>query len=366
MYRFSIEPNKLKEEDRILIKSTNYKQYTGAFVGPYTYCWNLSVDNGIEFEASCGRLCYNLQIGNFNSIGNNLQLCFGKNHNIKTVSTGGVELFLKANNIEVDYAKGSSFNEKGNIVIQNDIWFGENVTIMPNVLIRNGAVIARNSHVVSDVPAYAVVGGNPARLIGYRYTKEQIEKLQKIQWWYWNTDKIMRYAEYFTEDIDRFCDRFYDEAEAEYESYIKNREQKKDTYFVFVDYYEEYCSFPYILESFLDMYSKEEEKELLLFIRDDCSVEKIEDALLDNLLNVVNDITMSPEILSSVEVRRGTFIEAKSCFLNCSHFITTRTYNTVYFTCLAEQLGIEIISGVDSKIQFVKRRNMHKINENEV
>lgn len=357
-YCFSIEPGQIDKEYRMLVETTGYRKYTAAFIGPYTYCWNTCIDNGLEFSAPDGRLYYDLQIGSFNSIGNNLCLCFGKNHNIKRVSSGALDLFFKMNQIDIDGSK-SSFDQKGDIIIQNDVWMGENVTIMPNVIVKNGAVIARNSHVVSDVPPYAVVGGNPAHVIGYRYEKEQIQKLQQIQWWYWDTDKMIENTDHFTEDIDGFCNRFYEEARDEYETYVFNRKRVKDTYFVFVDYYEEYRAFPYVLTDFLDIYSKNTEKRLILFVRDDHRDEVLDDGFLGELLTIVDDIAGSSQIVCSVEVRRGSFLDAKKAFLECSHFITTRTYDTVYFTCLADLLGIEIISGVDSNIQFVKRHNIH-------
>jgi virginiamycin A acetyltransferase len=71
---------------------------------------------------------------------------------------------------------------KGNVIIGNDVWIGSNVTIMSGVTIGDGAVIANNSHVVKNVEPYTLVGGNPAKLIKYRFSKEQIEKLLKIKW----------------------------------------------------------------------------------------------------------------------------------------------------------------------------------------
>jgi virginiamycin A acetyltransferase len=61
---------------------------------------------------------------------------------------------------------------------------------MSGVKIGDGSVIAANSHVVKDVEPYSMVGGNPAKLIRYRFTNEQISLLLKIQWWNWNIEKI--------------------------------------------------------------------------------------------------------------------------------------------------------------------------------
>ena len=61
---------------------------------------------------------------------------------------------------------------------------------MSGVTVGDGVVIANNSHVVKNVEPYSLVGGNPAKLIKYRFTPEQIEALLKIKWWYWDDAKI--------------------------------------------------------------------------------------------------------------------------------------------------------------------------------
>jgi len=94
---------------------------------------------------------------------------------------------------------------KGDVVIGNDVWIGQNVTIMSGVTIGDGAIIANNSHVVRNVEPYSIVGGNPAKLIKYRFTKEQIEKLLEIKWWDWDDDKINRLSPLLcNENIDEF------------------------------------------------------------------------------------------------------------------------------------------------------------------
>ena len=76
---------------------------------------------------------------------------------------------------------------------------------MSGVTIGDGAVIAANSHIVKDVEPYSIVGGNPAKLIRYRFTKEQIEKLLKIKWWNWPDEVINVFTPILcNEDIDNF------------------------------------------------------------------------------------------------------------------------------------------------------------------
>ena len=69
------------------------------------------------------------------------------------------------------------------IVIGNDVWIGQNVYIKSGIRVADGAVIGAHAVVTKDVPPYAIVAGNPARLIRYRFTEPLIERLQRVQWW---------------------------------------------------------------------------------------------------------------------------------------------------------------------------------------
>ena len=92
-------------------------------------------------------------------------------------------------------------------IIGNDVWIGENVTIKGGVKIGDGAIIGMNSLVTKDVPPYAIVGGNPAKIIRYRFDEDTIHKLLEIKWWDWPLEVIKERRELFT-DINRFIELF--------------------------------------------------------------------------------------------------------------------------------------------------------------
>lgn len=96
------------------------------------------------------------------------------------------------------------------VIIGNDVWIGVNAIVLRGVVIGDGAVIGAGSVVTKDVPPYAIVGGNPAKILKYRLTENQIEKILSIKWWDWEDKKIKENIKYFY-DTDLFISEFYEE-----------------------------------------------------------------------------------------------------------------------------------------------------------
>ncbi|OAB41192.1 Vat family streptogramin A O-acetyltransferase [Paenibacillus antarcticus] len=84
---------------------------------------------------------------------------------------------------------------KGDTLIGNDVWLGQNVTIMAGVTIGDGAIVATNSTVIRNVEPYTIVGGNPANVIKKRFSDEMIKLLSELQWWNWDEKKIFENLE---------------------------------------------------------------------------------------------------------------------------------------------------------------------------
>lgn len=93
--------------------------------------------------------------------------------------------------------ENSPLRDNQEVVIGSDVWIGANVVILPGVKIGNGAVIAAGAVVAKDVEPYAVVGGVPARVIKYRFAKDDILLLEQIKWWQWSIDEIEKNIELF-------------------------------------------------------------------------------------------------------------------------------------------------------------------------
>ncbi|KQU47018.1 acetyltransferase [Rhodococcus sp. Leaf278] len=112
----------------------------------------------------------------------------GANHRMNGVSTYPFPIMGGAWAEHLDLV--SDLPSRGDTVVGHDVWIGGNVTVMPGVRIGNGAVISTESVVTKDVPDYAVVGGNPARVLRERFTADETRTLLDIAWWNWPIDSI--------------------------------------------------------------------------------------------------------------------------------------------------------------------------------
>lgn len=128
-----------------------------------------------------------LIIGKFTQIGHGTQfITSSANHQMDGFSTYPFAVFGG------DWAEAYAVNwpSKGDTVIGNDVWFGHHSLLMPGVSVGDGAIVATRSVVTKDVPPYAIVAGNPARIVRMRFDAETIEQLLEIAWWTWPIEKI--------------------------------------------------------------------------------------------------------------------------------------------------------------------------------
>ncbi|MBV1775351.1 Vat family streptogramin A O-acetyltransferase [Burkholderiaceae bacterium DAT-1] len=130
-----------------------------------------------------------LIIGKFCAIARQVKFIMnGANHAMKGAST--YPFFIFGHGWETAAPQPGDLPFKGDTVIGNDVWIGYDSLIMPGVTIGHGAIVSSRSVVTADVPPYAIVGGNPARIIRMRFPEETIAQLQEIAWWDWPADKI--------------------------------------------------------------------------------------------------------------------------------------------------------------------------------
>ena len=172
-------------------------------VGDYTI-YNDFVADPLLFEKNNVLYHYpihkeKLIIGKFCSIACGMKFLFNcANHTQKSLSTYTFPLFYEEWELEKSNIT-TAWDNKGDIVIGNDVWIGYEAVIMAGVHIGDGAIIAARAVVTKDVPPYTIVGGTPAKEIRKRFDADVIQQLLMLKWWNWSTDKIRQCLPYIAE-----------------------------------------------------------------------------------------------------------------------------------------------------------------------
>lgn len=183
-----------RPHDNQIVYLKNVIKNPNIIVGDYTI-YNDFVNDPRDFEKNNVLYHYpinkdKLIIGKFCSIACGTKFMFTSgNHSLKSLSTYTFPIFFDEWNLDAKNIT-SAWDNKGDIVIGNDVWIGYEAVIMPGVKIGDGAIVGTRAVVTKDVPPYTIVGGVPARPIRKRFDDETIEKLLKIKWWDWNKEKI--------------------------------------------------------------------------------------------------------------------------------------------------------------------------------
>lgn len=187
----------IKVDSKLHFKgSISIEPYSAIYAGGYRGSKGAGKSSGL---CSIGAMSYShsplpekMEIGRYCSIGDGLKV-LDSHHPLSNISTS--HFTWRANSPAVAAAcrdKGVKLPKQPNFPIngykpfpkiQNDVWIGQNVTLSMGIEIGNGAVVAANSVVTKSVPDYAIVGGNPAKVLKYRFTERQVTELKEIRWW---------------------------------------------------------------------------------------------------------------------------------------------------------------------------------------
>lgn len=165
-------------------------------VGEFTM-YNDFVNDPMRFERNSVLYQYpinhdKLIIGKFCSIACGAKFIFNSaNHTLSSISTYPFPIFFEEWGLNIkDVA--AAWDNKGDIIIGNDVWIGYEAVIMAGVTVGDGAIIGTRAVVTKDVPPYTIVGGVPAKPIRKRFDNETLDELLKIRWWDWPEEKIAR------------------------------------------------------------------------------------------------------------------------------------------------------------------------------
>ena len=133
-----------------------------------------------------------LVIGKFCSIACGAKFLFtSANHTLRSLSTYPFPLFFEEWGLDKAHV-AQAWDNKGDIVVGNDVWIGYEAVLLSGVTIGDGAIIGTRAVVTQDVPPYTIVGGVPAKPIRKRFDDATIDALLELRWWDWPREKLMR------------------------------------------------------------------------------------------------------------------------------------------------------------------------------
>lgn len=182
-----------RQDDPTIVYLKNCVKSPYIEVGDFSFYHDL--DHPEDFENKCVLYHYpfvnndRLIIGKFCSIASGAKFIFnGANHTLRSLST--YPFPVMANEWDLEVPVNQSWDNKGDIVIGNDVWIGYEAIIMAGVTIGDGAIIGTRAVVTKDVKPYTIVGGIPAKKIRMRFSDEHIDLLMKLKWWNWSEQTI--------------------------------------------------------------------------------------------------------------------------------------------------------------------------------
>ncbi len=183
-----------RPNDRETVYLKNVVTDPGIIVGDYTM-YNDFVNDPVDFQKNNVLYHYpvnhdRLVIGKFCSIACGARFLFNSaNHSLTSLSTYPFPIFFVEWGLSVSHI-ADAWDNKGDIVIGNDVWIGYEAVILAGVTIGDGAIIGTRAVVTKDVPPYTIVGGVPARPIRKRFSDGTIAALLEKRWWDWPEEKI--------------------------------------------------------------------------------------------------------------------------------------------------------------------------------
>lgn len=330
-------------EGRYVLIKTEKNSFRILWIDKGSYVVDMDFTSGTLKCRDIG--CHCVHIGKYTSIANDFKIIVDMNHDYHSLWQGVVpELALPE---EGRHGNGQTFRRiirKGQVLIGNDVWIGDDVTILGGVRIGDGAVIAAGAVVVKDVPPYAIVGGNPTKIIKYRFPEETIERLRRIAWWDWDGEKIRECREDMYGEVEDFAIKYdltMQTLPRKSGQYIE-RLGKPDTpvFVYFMDFDDDYPVYKHVITSFLREYPNAEAELALCY-----NAQSEEDTQkMQELISILEKQTCMNALVNvygiSVSDEEGIMSEA-------DYYITNRDCRTLGRVAYADRYQVKILSGVD-------------------
>lgn len=340
--RVSINPNQINNYTCITLQADGpLDGFPFLSIDRDSYIVGLEVQSGINFDTEGGRHC--IVIGKSCSLAESITFMIDLNHDYASVCQG-----------ELSYLTGISrrckIPRKGSIILQNDVWIGHGATVMAGVTLHNGCAVAAGAVVAKDVPPYAIVGGNPAKILRYRFDEDTIAGLQKIAWWDWDLQTQQLRQDDFLLPVPEFVAKYLPEAEERLQrsstvppprTSVREAVRAMKTVLVIPDFSDACPLYPKIFEQ----YFMENRPDLVLLI-----YLSAEDTTPENLNSIQRILRRYEDCDCDVILQTGEDLEEHMLFQHADYYVTTRSRETVYRTCLADLYHVKILYGTDEPL----------------
>ena len=219
-------------------------------------------------------------VGSYTAIARRVSFMIGMNHDHHALTSYPIHMIEGREETAGLINPAAEGINRHQLRIGSDVWIGSEAILMGGVHIGSGAVVGAGAVVAKDVPPYAVVVGNPARIIKYRFDTETITRLLRIKWWNWLQEEIERYIPMFNTDMAAFLERFdsgvQEVAADETAATIRDLRTRGYAVSYFIPDFAmdpAYAVWPHVIDRFLAAYTVTDSAALVLAVPDDPSVQ---------------------------------------------------------------------------------------------
>lgn len=335
------ELGKLKDQDTTFFYAFSDKHFPVCYIGKGTYTSEINIYSMLTGHKEDD--VHFVSIGRYSSIGDNFAILCNVNHDYRSVYQGVICEFADPNDAAPSFRKrigqsDKNLIQKGTVIIGSDVWIGNDVTVISDVTIGDGSVIGAGSVVTKDVPPYSIVVGNPAKVIKYRFDKDIIEKLERIQWWNFSKDEMLDAQNDMQGDVEPFVNKYYNSA-----VYYNKTDEKKEhiRFLAFMDIYSEYPTYVETAREFFKQFD-DGSAELIMCYKKKDSMEESAASLIAGSIPSDSKVKFSVMGIDKEEEER-VISEADYLFVHRDQEVISRI-------SYAFKYGVKCISSVDKPI----------------
>lgn len=305
-----------------------------------TYVVGAHVQTNLDTHWSEG--VYNLQIGKFSVVEDEVTFMIDADRDTESVIQGYVSI-LDARFQQLNHRMKK--RRHGQILIENDCWIGHGATILAGVTIHHGAVVSANAVVTKDVPPYAIVAGNPAQVVKYRFDQDTIRKMLQVGWWNWEDDVMLARTEDFMLPAAEFAQKHLPEAQRDWgqvELYdiCKLSPKGIKTYLFFIDCDEIHPLYEKVIHRFVKQYHHFD-AELVLYLAENSSRYE------EYFKQVMNYLEKWKDMDCYINICNKPLDDERAIFHAVSCYVTNRSRKNLQRVELAERCAIPCIAGTD-------------------